>query len=327
MTACLLADIGGTRARFALTDGVRIGPIESMMTGEYASAADAIRHFLGRQQDTGEVDSAVIAAAGPVSGGRCALTNASWVLEITELKRALGLRAVNIVNDLVALAWTIPQLGPFDLQAVGGGNEVAAEPVAVIAPGTGLGMACFVPRGERPSVLSSEGGHATLPAATAMEAEIIEALRQRYGHVSAERVLSGGGLENIYAVLADRQGDGAGQLPAPRIVQAAMDGSSPRARRALDAFCGFLGGVAGNVALTFEARGGVLFAGGIVPRIVDHLRHSDFRTRFEGKGRFARYLERIPTSVIVRPEPAFLGLQALAVQMAGAAGPPLRQAS
>lgn len=327
MTACLLADIGGTRARFAVTDGTRIGPIDSMMTGEYASAVDAIRHFLSRQQGVQEVDSAVIAAAGPVSGGRCTLTNASWVLETAELMRAFRLRELNMVNDLVALAWATPQLGAFDLQAVGGGNEVAAEPVAVIAPGTGLGMACFVPGGERPSVLSSEGGHATLPAATAAEAEIIEALRRRYGHVSAERVLSGGGLENIYAVLLDRQDDGTERLPAPHIVQAAMDGSSPRARQALDVFCGFLGGVAGNVALTFEARGGVLFAGGIVPRIVDHLRHSDFRTRFEGKGRFARYLERIPTRVIVRPEPTFLGLQALAVQMAGAAGPPLRQAS
>lgn len=327
MTACLLADIGGTRARFALTDGARVGPIESMMTGEHASAADAIRHFLNRQQGAGRVDSAVIAAAGPVSGGRCALTNASWVLETTDLKRALGFGVVDIVNDLVALAWAIPRLGPLDLQAIGGGAEVAAEPVAVIAPGTGLGMACFVPCGDRPSVLSSEGGHATLPAATAAEAEIIEALRRRYGHVSAERVLSGGGLENVYAVLADRQGDDTDRLAAPLIAQAAMDGSSPRARQALDAFCGFLGGVAGNVALTFQARGGVVFAGGIVPRIVDHLRRSDFRTRFEGKGRFARYLAGVSTKVIVRPEPAFLGLQALAAQMACAADRPLRQAS
>lgn len=327
MTACLLADIGGTRARFALSDGARIGPIESMMTGEYASAADAIRHFLHRQSGAGEVDRAVIAVAGPVSGGRSVLTNASWVLETTELKRVFGFDEVDIVNDLVALAWAIPRLGPLDLQAIGGGTEVAAEPVAVIAPGTGLGMACFVPCDDRPSVLSSEGGHATLPAATAVETEIVEALGRRYGHVSAERVLSGGGLENIYAVLADRQDDGAERLPAPQIVQAAMDGSSPRARRALDAFCGFLGGVAGNVALTFAARGGVLFAGGIVPRIVDHLRASDFRVRFESKGRFARYLAGVSTKVIVRPEPAFLGLQVLAARMVCAPDPPLRQAS
>ena len=204
-----------------------------MATGEYASAIDAIKHFLNRQDNAGNVDSAVIAAAGPVEGGRCALTNARWVLETDELKRTFRFRAVNIVNDLEALAWVVPLLGPSDVQGVGGGSEVAAEPVAVIAPGTGLGMACFIPGGDRERVLASEGGHATLAATDAGEAAIIEVLGRRYGHVSAERVLSGPGLVNLYGALAELDGSGEQRLTAEQITRAAFDGSSARARRAL----------------------------------------------------------------------------------------------
>jgi glucokinase len=312
MSNCLLADIGGTRARFALQSGSRVGPIESMATGEYASAIDAIRHFLNQQHDAASVDSAVIAAAGPVEGGRCALTNARWILETDELKRTFGWRAVNIVNDLEALAWIAPLLGPSDVQSVGRGSEVAAEPVAVIAPGTGLGMACFIPGGDRERVLASEGGHATLAATDAGEAAIIEVLGRRYGHVSAERVLSGPGLVNLYGALGELEGSDEQLLTAERITRAALDGSSARARQALDTFCSFLGSVAGSAALMFRATGGVLIAGGIVPRIVDYLPRSNFRARFESKGRFRAYLEGVSTRVIMRSDPAFLGLQALA---------------
>ena len=312
MSNCLLADIGGTRARFALLSGSRVGPIESMATGEYASAIDAIKHFLNRQDDAGSVDGAVIAAAGPVEGGRCALTNARWILETDELKRTFRFRAVNIVNDLEALAWSISHLGPSDVQSVGGGSEVAVEPVAVIAPGTGLGMACFIPGGDGERVLPSEGGHATLAATDASEAAIIEVLGRRYGHVSAERVLSGPGLVNLYAALAELGGSGEQLRTAEQITRSAFAGSSSKARRALDTFCAFLGSVAGSAALMFRARGGVLIAGGIVPTIVDYLPRSNFRARFESKGRFRAYLEGVSTRVIVRTDPAFVGLQALA---------------
>ena len=307
----MLADVGGTRARFALLAGSQIGPVESVMTGAYASAADAIRHFLNRQHNAGNVDGAVLACAGPVEGGRCALTNAPWVLETDELKRTFRLRTVNIVNDLEALAWAIPDFTPADIRSVGHHNAVAAQPVAVIAPGTGLGVACFVPAGERASVMPSEGGHATLAASDEREAALIEILRRRFGHVSAERVLSGGGLLNLYAALDDWH-DG-GELHTPEeVTRAALDGGSPRAREALDVFCAFLGSVAGSVALMFRARGGVLIGGGIVPRIVDHLPRTNFRARFESKGRLSRYLSGIPTGVIMRPDPTFLGLKVLA---------------
>ena len=206
MSNCLLADIGGTRARFALLAGSQVGPVEFVTTGAYASAIDAIRHFLNRQHNAANVDSAVLAAAGPVEGGRCALTNASWILDTEELKRTFRLRTVNIVNDLEALAWAIPEFTTADIRSIGHHYAVAAQPVAVIAPGTGLGMACFVPGSEGANVMASEGGHATLAAFDEREAALIEILRRRFGHVSAERVLSGGGLLNLYAALGDRHG-------------------------------------------------------------------------------------------------------------------------
>ena len=323
MNNCLLADIGGTRARFALLAGSQIGPIESVMTGTYASPIDAIRHFLNRQHNAGNVDSAVLAAAGPVEGGRCALTNASWILETEELKRTFRWRTVNIVNDLEALAWSIPAFVPADIRSIGHHNAVAAEPVVVIAPGTGLGMACFVPASDGASVIPSEGGHATLAASDEHEAAVIETLRRRFGHVSAERVLSGGGLVNLYAALGDRHGGSEMHTPE-EVTRVALEGGSARAYEALDLFCAFLGSVAGNAALMFRARGGVLIAGGIVPKFVDHLPRTNFRARFESKGRFSRYLASIPTGVIMRPDPTFLGLKTLAEQTCVHVGPPDR---
>jgi glucokinase len=159
-------------------------------------------------------------------------------------------------------------------------------------------------------VLASEGGHATLAATDAAEAAIVEFLRRRHGHVSAERALSGRGLLSLHEALSP-QGDATPASPE-QLVREATDGGSETARRALGMFCGFLGSVAGSAALTFGARGGVLIAGGIAPRIVDHLHRSTFRDRFESKGRLRAWLSNVPTRVIVRPDPAFLGLMALA---------------
>ncbi|GEP57092.1 glucokinase [Reyranella soli] len=309
MSGCLLADIGGTKARFAVLRDSRLGAVETLATRDYANAIDAIRDFLGRHSEHG-IDSAVIAGAGPVQDGRCALTNASWVLDSGELAKALGLRTAKVVNDLVALAWAAPEFVASDVITIGRGQAAASEPIVLIAPGTGLGMACFVPDGAQ--AMASEGGHATLASTTDDEAAAVKFLHRRYGHVSAERVLSGGGLVNLYDALADHQGAQPPSLAPEEIVRTAIDGQSERARRALDMFCAFLGSVAGNAALTFAARGGVLIAGGIAPRIVDYLRKADFRERFENKGRLRDYLARIPTRIVIRPDPAFLGLAALA---------------
>ena len=314
MTSCLLADVGGTWARFALLSGSKLGPIHALAVGAYASAVDAINHFVRCEANGVSVDRAIIAAAGPVTGGRCTLTNSPWVLESEELKRIFGLFTVNIVNDLEVLAWAIPHLAPADCEAIGQGHEVAGEPIAIIAPGTGLGMACLIPGRGGTQVLASEGGHATLAVTNAQEAALIDVLRKRYGHVSAERALSGQGLMNLHAALGDLQGVPVDVRSAEQITRAAIDGSCQRSRLILDVFCSLLGTVAGNAALMFGARGGVYIAGGIAPRIVDYMRRTSFRAQFESKGQFREYLGRIPTRVIVRPDPTFLGLQALAAR-------------
>lgn len=310
--SCLLADVGGTRTRFALLTDGQVGPIESVRTGAYASMHDAVHHFLNGQTASMAVDRAVIAAAGPVSGGRCKLTNARWILDAESLRQGLRLRSVHLVNDLAALAWAVPHFGADDLVAVGDGSAVQGEPVAVIAPGTGLGLSCYLP-GAPPRVVASEAGHATMAATDAGDAAILAWLRQRFGHVSAERVLSGAGLVNLQAALAIEEGRESGTVTPEEIVRGAVYGS-PRDSAALELFCDFLGSFAGDIALTFGARGGVLFAGGIAPHILPVLLDSSFRARFTAKGRFADYVGQIPTAVIVRPEPAFLGLAALASQ-------------
>lgn len=314
--SCLLADIGGTRTRFALLADGQVGPIESLRTGAYASMQDAAHHFLNGQPEGTVVDRAVIAAAGPVSGGRCKLTNAPWTLDAESLRQSLHLRSVRLVNDLEALAWAVPHFGADDVVVVGEGSAVMGEPVVVIAPGTGLGLSCHL-FGAVPRAVGSEAGHATLAASDAGDAAILAGLRKRFGHVSAERVLSGSGLVNLHATLATLDGQAPKALTPEEIVRGVLYGTAPRDVAALELFCGFLGSFAGDMALTFAARGGVLIGGGIAPHIVAVLRDSSFRTRFAAKGRFAGYLGQIPTGVIVRPEPTFLGLSALAARGEG----------
>lgn len=311
--SCLLADIGGTRTRFALFADGQVGPIESLRTGAYAGIHDAARHFLNVQSEGTVVDRAVIAAAGPVSGGRCKLTNALWTIDAENLRQSLHLRSVRLVNDLEALAWAVPQFGADDVVAVGEGSAVVGEPLLVIAPGTGLGVSCYLP-GAAPRAMASEAGHATLAASDADDAVIVEMLRRRFGHVSAERVLSGAGLVNLHTV-PDSPAPGA--LTPEEIVRSALYGTAAGGAAALELFCGFLGAFAGDMALTFAARGGVLLGGGIAPHIVPVLRDSSFRARFAAKGRFAEYVRQIPTAVIVRPEPTFLGLASLATRADG----------
>jgi glucokinase len=315
MSTFLLADIGGTHARFALLAGTRLQAVHSLDVGAHRTPEAAIGRFLEQHAGGVKVDGAVIAAAGPVSANRCKLTNGTWVLDGGELAAAFGFSAATIVNDLEALGWAVSQFRPDDWRAIGGGQPVVGAPVAVIAPGTGLGMACVIP-GRVPRVLQSEGGHAALPVAEEREAAVATVLRKRHGHVSIERVLSGHGMENLHSALLEIDGVAAHapgrSRSAPEISKAAFSGGDHHARHALDLFCSLLGSVAGDMALMFGARGGVYVGGGIVPGMVDYLAHSDFRRRFENKGRLATYVAQIPTRIIVRPDPAFLGLAALA---------------
>jgi glucokinase len=217
-----------------------------------------------------------------------------------------------LINDFEALAWSLPYLTAHDVNPLGRGNALPGEPVAVIGAGTGLGMAGLVHRGSDMVVVATEGGHATLPGSTAREDAVIAYLRGRFGHVSAERALSGPGLENLYAAIAVIDNATVASRTAAEVTQRALDRSCATCRAAADMFCAMLGTVAGNLALMFRARGGVYLGGGITPRLADYLAQSEFRERFVAKGRFRNYLESIPTAIIMNPDAAFLGLKSLA---------------
>jgi glucokinase len=306
----LLADIGATNARFALLHaGQGVGPVRTLAVADHPQLTDAVAAFLDGHKLS--IGGAMLAVAGPVDDDRCVLTNCAWTVDAAELRRALGVAAVRVVNDFEAAAWSLPALQPAHLVALGGGRSADGAPMVVLGPGSGLGVACHVPRDGRPLVIATEGGHATLAAASAREDAVIEWLRGRFGHVSAERALSGPGLENLYRALAALDGAEVPERDAVEITRTGLAGTCPVSRAALDMFCAMLGTFAGNAALSFGARGGVYIAGGIAPRIVGHLAGSQFRARFEAKGRFRGYVENIPARVIVHPDYAFIGLTSL----------------
>ena len=306
----LLSDIGGTNARFALLNEGEIGPVERTKVADYATVADAIAAFLARHAAGDTTVAAILDFAGPVENNRAALTNSSWTIDAGDIRKLFGFRAVHLLNDFEALAWGLPALASSDLVSIGAQRPEAGAPMLVVGPGTGFGASCLVPRDAASFAIITEAGHATLPAGSEREARVIDHLRRRFGHVSIERALSGPGLENIYEGLAALDGVQAPKREAASITQAARDGSCALSRAALDMFCALLGAVCGNLALTFGARGGVYVGGGIVPRFVDHLAQSDFRKRFEDKGRFETYLRDIPIHIIVKPDANFVGLKA-----------------
>jgi glucokinase len=306
----LLGDIGATTARLALLSNGNLNAISSFEVAKFDQFTDVVAKFVTERCHETKIHQALLAIAGPVTGERVPLTNSSWVIDPHEIQRDFGLQ-VRIMNDFEAVALSLPSLTSSDLTEIGGTRPEAAAPMAVLGPGTGLGVACLVDRSERRVVISSEGGHATLATDCEQEDRIVAHLRERFGHVSAERAISGSGLENIYQAIAALDGLKIPPQRATEITKKALSGECQVARRSLDAFCAFLGSFAGNVALTFGARGGVYIAGGISPRILDFLVRSDFRKRFEAKGRFQSYLEKIPSYVITHPAAALIGLKYL----------------
>jgi glucokinase len=306
----LLGDIGGTNVRLAVYGGGRLGPLDWFAVADYPQFDVAVTEFL-RRHGHPAIRAAILAVAGPVENNRAELTNFSWIIDGPQLSQTFGLSEVRVINDFEATAWSLARLGPENLVPIGGGQGAVGAPMAVLGPGTGLGVASFVPSAGGGTVIATEGGHATLPGTSHQEDTIIEELRRQFGHVSAERAVSGSGLENLYRVIAGLEGIDVPERNAAGIAQSGMDGSCPTSRAALQTFCAFLGAIAGNVALTFGARGGVFIAGGIAPRILEFLARSEFRDRFEAKGRLRKYLEAISTRVIIHPDVTMVGLQAL----------------
>ncbi len=310
----LLADIGGTNARFALTDLSTPIPdvfdAKSLNAAEFASLQHAAEHYLASVN--ARPHRAAIAVASPVNGEEIRLTNRAWSFTRSELQRALGLDTLHVLNDFGAVAWSVPALGGSDqIHLHGADDEPVHGPVTVLGPGTGLGVAMLV-GGQRDGwqIVETEGGHVSFAPLGDEELAIARWFTARFGRVSNERLLCGSGLSHIDAVLRDAVDLNSGQHQALRepadIVAAALEGHDLAARRTLARFCAVLGSVAGDAALIHGART-VMIAGGIVPRFVPFLRSSAFRERFLAKGRFAPYLESVSIRVITHPGPGLLG--------------------
>ncbi|SDD40366.1 glucokinase [Massilia sp. PDC64] len=309
----LLADIGGTNARFALqAQGGGFADIEVLACRDYDRVNDAIAAYLARAAARGlatdGIRHAAIAIANPVEGDVVSMTNHHWRFSIAGLREACGLHTLLVVNDFAALAQALPHLDAAGRQRIGGTDTTAVEgrPIGLVGPGTGLGVAGVVPAGGgRWIALAGEGGHASFAPVTRAEMRILDALWEEHGHVSAERLLSGPGLEAIHRVLTGER------LAAADITARALDDSCTACRATVDTFCAILGSVAGNVALTLGATGGMYIGGGIVPRLGPLFHASGFRARFEGKGRLQPWLARIPTYLVTEPYPALRGVAAM----------------
>ena len=312
MTIALIADVGGTNVRFALVgaDGVPRDPC-NLRNDDYPGLGEAAEDYLARLGPGERPTVGALAIASPITGDRITMTNRAWSFSVSALRRRLGLARLEVVNDFTAIALGVPRLAAGDLVQVGGGGPAPETPVAVIGPGTGLGVSGLVPLRGRWMALATEGGHVTMAAFDEREAAILARLRRRMDHVSAERVVSGMGLANLYAALAEIEGRDAEPLEPEDVTGRAAAGTCPLCTEAVETFCAMLGTVAGNLALTLGARGGVYIAGGILPRLGDAFLRSGFRRRFESKGRMSPYVAAIPTWLVQAEVPAFLGLAAL----------------
>lgn len=306
----LIADIGATNARFACVDpaGV-ISCIEVFACADYPSLTEAARAYLAKHRLT--ATRAALAVAAPVLGDEIRMVNHSWVMSQREIKKDLALQALLVMNDFTAVACAIPHLTPDDYYLLGEGQVKKGAPVGIIGAGTGLGVAALVyDVAGRAIPVTTEGGHITMHAHTPREFAIIEYLKKiKYSHVSAERLVSGKGILNMYQALCGLEGKPAVKTDPADIAQAALDQSCAVCMETLDLFSAMLGSVAGNYALSLGAFGGIYIAGGIVPKLGDWFKTSRFQESFRAKGRYRDYLSQVPVFIITHPYPGFAGLK------------------
>lgn len=320
----LVADAGGTNVRFALVDTdqahLALTAPRKYASKGFASIEHAAQAYLSEQVLNRPPVAAVLSVAGPVNGNAICMTNLGWRFSGDGFGKALSIGGVRLINDYEAIARSVPFLGTADLRDIGPVKTPGAgthETVAIVGPGTGLGVGGYVRTSNSLTPLVTEGGHMDFAPADDIEIEVLKFLRARFGHVSAERVLSGPGLSNLFEALSTIAGRQNSTLEAHAITAQALSDRNSFSGQVLSRFCAILGSVAGNVALIMGARNGVLLAGGILPAVADFLAASPFRARFEAKGRFETYMRGIPTRLIVQDNAGLLGAAASLIAMRG----------
>jgi len=319
----LVGDVGGTNARFALArsqDGQLVvdQPI-AYRAADFPTGDAALAAYLGQLELAPPPAFAVVAAAGPVDDGQVVFTNnTAWRFSEAGLAQAGGFDRVRLINDFTAQTLAIDHLQDTDLRRIGPAlDRPRLGTAAILGPGTGFGAGARVDDGQARAILTAEGGHCGFSPGDATEIEIVRRLMDRFGRVSVERILSGPGLLNLYQILADMRGEAGAFTEPDQITQAALAGE-PLCRLALERFCAILGSAAGDFALAYGAKAGVYISGGIAPAVIDVLAASDFRRRFEAKGRMSDYMKPIPTFVVMQPHTALIGAASLLGELARA---------
>ncbi len=310
----LLADIGGTYARFALErEAGQFVQAQSLRCADHADFFAAVRAYLDSLPagDENRVSHACVAIANPVEGDQVRMTNYHWQFSIEAMRQQLGLDTLVVVNDFTALAQALPRLQKNERAQIGGGEGLPNSVIGLLGSGSGLGVSGLIPAGDGWIALGTEGGHTSFSPRDEREIAILRHAWREFSHVSFERLLSGPGLALIHRALAELHGVQAPARQAPEITQGALDGSDSLCLETVDVFCALLGTAAGNLAVTLGARGGVFVGGGIVPRLGKLFADSPFRRRFEERGRFGEYVAGIPTYVITAEQATFKGASAI----------------
>ena len=318
----LLADIGGTYARFTLeTAPGRFEHAATLRCADHADFHAAVSAYL-KTLPADRIAHAAVAIANPVEGDEVRMTNYHWQFSIEAMREKLGFDTLVVVNDFTALAMALPRLDSNDRRQVGGGQARERSVVGILGSGSGLGVSGLIPADDGWIALGTEGGHTSFSPRDERELSILHFAWKDLPHVSFERLLSGPGLELIYRALAARAGTRAAKgLSAPQITRRALAANDAVCVDTLDAFCAILGTAAANLAVTLGALGGIFIGGGIVPRLGQYFDRSRFRQRFEDKGRFSAYLAQIPTWVITAQNATFHGVSAiLAAQLRNLCG-------
>ncbi|MGV6800894.1 MAG: glucokinase [bacterium] len=305
----LVADIGGTNARFAIAhyqgNTIQLENVQSFRAEDYESPRDAAAAYLEAVRVRPE--NACFAMAAPIDGEVIPFTNSHWLIDKAQIKSTFALKHFTVVNDFYALAMGVPFLTKDKIRSVKVGKKDKSAPILVIGPGTGLGQALIVPCKGGEQIVATQGGHVAFAPASELEIEVLRLVAKEHPRVTAERLLSGRGLINLHRALCQIHDVPRVSLQANEITEAAINGTLPVAKEAVTLFCAILGDVVGDAVLTTGAQGGAILGGGILPKMEEFFLHSPFLKRFQEKDPMTAYMTHIPIDMIITDETALYG--------------------